>query len=53
MSTVVVLAKNVLSTCKLFVANTLVVVTELDTTRFANGCVNPLPAMLDKRPPSP
>ena len=34
MSTVVVLAKNVLSTCKLFVAKTLVVVTEFDTYTF-------------------
>ena len=51
MSTVVVLAKNVLSTWSMFAAYMLFVVTELDTTRFAKGCVNV--DMLDKRPPSP
>jgi hypothetical protein len=32
-------------------ANTFVVVTELDTTRFANGWMKLV--MLDKSPPSP
>ena len=35
------------------VAKMLVVVTEFETTRFAKGCVNPPPAMLDNNPPSP
>jgi hypothetical protein len=35
------------------VAKMFVVVTELDTTKFAKGCVIALLEMLDNRPPSP
>ena len=55
-STVVEFANRALSTWKVFaaymlLANTFVVVTELDTTRFASGCLNV--DILDRRPPSP
>jgi len=55
-STVAEFAKRALSTWNVFatymlLATTFVVVTEFDTTRFANGCLNV--EMLDKRPPSP